>query len=89
MEKNTALAIKGLQSDRRIVDESNSGIGGRNQYFGKDQQYHKGQTRCPHLTLLVDYLNRALISSFSAASTYEDPSGAVPDLDAPQNKGDD
>jgi hypothetical protein len=44
MEKNTALAIKGLQSDRRIVDESNSGIGGRNQYFGKEQQYHKGQT---------------------------------------------
>ena len=32
---------------------------------------------------LVDYLSSALISSFSAASTYEEPSGAVPDLEAP------
>ena len=29
------------------------------------------------------YFNKDLISSFSAASRYEDPSGAVPDFDAP------
>merc|ERR1719376_694418 len=70
----------GLQSDQRMVVKSNCGISrGRNQYFGQ-QQYHKGQQRT---LLLLDYLSNALISSFSAASTYEEPSGAVPDLDAP------
>ena len=29
------------------IKESNSGIGGRNQYFGKEEQYHKGQTTMP------------------------------------------
>ena len=52
--------------------------------LGRSSSITKGR-QCPYLTLtlLVDYLSRALISTFSAASTYEDPSGAVPDLDAP------